>query len=64
MTLEQLRDSAAFRGRVPERADEHRVANRKAKLDPVLSDSWKAWQLARQLRDEWRRERYARLRDE
>ena len=64
MTLEQLSDSLVLRSGAPDRTAEHRIADRKARLDPTPSEPWDAWRLARQLRDEWRRERYARLKPE
>lgn len=40
------------------------IRARQEKLtDIVVDDAWSAERLARQLRDEWRRERYARLKD-
>ena len=64
MTLEQLSDFPALREGAPGRVAERRVPDRKAMLDPLPSDPSEAWRLARQLRDEWRRERYARLKPE
>ena len=64
MTLAQHRDSSVFHGERSERkpaAIETRRPHRN--LADVAAEDGDADRLARRLRDEWRRERYARMTD-
>jgi hypothetical protein len=67
MTLAQHgSDSPAFQRGSSDRKTAAVAARRPQEklVDVTVDDSWSAGSLARRLRDEWRRERYARLKDD
>ncbi len=63
MTLVQHSSGPVLEGNRPDRKTAAVAAERRQEdlAEVVAGDAKNVWQLARQLRDEWRRERYSRL---
>ena len=63
MTLVQHSSGPALEAKRPDRKTAAVTAERRQEdlAEVVAGDAKNVWQLARQLRDEWRRERYSRL---
>ena len=63
MTLVQHSSGPVLEAKRPDRKTAAVAAERRQEdlAEVVAGDAKNVWQLARQLRDEWRRERYSRL---